>query len=686
MPKMSGFSDRDKIQIEKQAVNFWETSTTADSTFYDDVSEFERLSRGKLPLEVEAYFSKRKDKSALSPPTIFINLKSLKSGLRTLLFSEKPYGKISHFGQPGLRDDRIVKAEATLQDIIDTGGFEEEGSMAMRQALYAGIGCGMVEWHKEYARQVQKDQNGQPVYDESGYPVMENTLVAEYPRSVARDIRRVRVDGVAESFRKSRIVGYQSLVPLTDLLALNRDETSHVMFDEKQFANSRPDLTKYYQFIQGDVARYPNMQNDQSMYTEPNVEIWDIRGIFKIVGEDGSIRYEDLVVWIANQTKMIGLKKNDLPIAGWDIFDFPIIDRELSTRYPMGVVAPAFDLWMEEFIKRNLSSDEANRRVHRKYVADRNAWGELPDIIENEADLVLKLDTQASGLQSIDDAFRPIPVEPVGQDVFAQSQIVKREQQQVMGLNDYIQGTDPSGTETATAVDALVSGGRSNMADIANNLKDSYLVPQWKKMLILWNHYKGHKENQVTDHSGQMHTIAPNELGFLFTIDIEINTNADRPAMQRRLVEMFPVLTTNPHIDLYELTRTYLDILKVPNADRIMLPNELLQATIENENAAMIEGVSLPVHPAEIHQKHMEGHIEGVNWLASPEAMQALSPDQIRIANEVFQEHMMGHEAELEKQATALGNTKEMGGNTGNLSQPDSAATKKFSPLVGQRR
>lgn len=686
MPKMSGFSDRDKIEIRKQAISFWETSTNADSVFFDDVSEFERLSRGKLPKEVESYFSQRKDKSALSPPTIFINLKSLKSGLRTLLFSEKPYGKISHFGQPGLRDDRIIKAEAKLQDILDTSGFETEGSLAMRQALYGGIGCGMVEWHKEYARRTATYEDGSPVYDESGYPKMENVLVAEYPRSVALDIRRVRVDGSAESFRKSRIVGYQSLVPLTELLTLNRDETSHVSFDEKKFSNSRPDLTKYYQFIQGDVARYPNMQNDQSMYTEPNVEVWDVRGIFKVVKDDGSIEYKDLIVWIANQSEMIGLKENDLPIAGWDVFDFPVIDRELSVRHPMGVVEPAFDLWMEEFIKRNLSSDEANRRVHRKYVADRNAWGDLPDIIENEADLVLKLDTSASGLQSIDDAFRPIPVEPVGQDVFGQSQIVKREQQQVMGLNDYIQGADPSSTETATAVDALVSGGRSNMADIANNLKDSYLVPQWKKMLILWNHYKGDKETQVTDHSGQVHTIEPNELGFLFTIDIEINTNADRPALQRRTVESMPILRTDPNIDQYELSRTYVDILKLANKDRLMLPNGLLMATIENENAAMIEGVGLPVHPAENHQKHMEGHIEGVNWLASPEAMQALAPDQIRIANEVFQEHMMAHEAELEKQATALGNTKEMGGNTGNLTQPDSAATKKFSPLVGQRR
>ncbi len=687
MPKMAGFSEIEKLQIEKQAISFWETSTNADSVYFEDVSEYERLSQGKLPKEVESYFNNRKDRSALCPPTIYINSKSLRSGLRSLLFSEKPYGKISHVGQPGLRDERVVKAETKLQDILDTSGFEEQAAVAISQALSGGVGCGIIEWHKEYARQIETDEQGNTVYDpETNYPKVNTVVVAEYPRSVTIDIRRVRVDSTAEYFKASRIVGYHSLVPLTELLTMNRDPKSHVMFDEKLLVNSSPDLTRYYQYIQGDVARYPNLQNLQTQYSEPMVEIYDIRGIFKIVRDDRTIEYKDLFVLIANQTKLIGLKENDLPIAGYDMFDFPVVSKDISRRYPMGVVEPAFDLWMEEFVKRNLASDEANRRVHRKYLADRNAWGENSDILENEPDMIIKVDMAASGAQEVNHVMQPIPVEPVGQDVFGQSQVAKREQQQVMGLNDYVQGADPSSTETATAVDALVSGGKANLADMANAIKDSYLVPQWKKMLLLWNYYKGDTESQVTTRAGQQYTLQPNELGFLYTIDIEINTNADRPAMQRRLVEMFPVLATNPHIDLYELTRTYLDVLKLPNADRIMLPNELLQATIENENAAMIEGVNLPVHPMENHQKHIEGHVEGADWLQTPEAMQSLTPEQVQISLQVFQQHMMMHEAELEKQATALGNTKEMGGNTGNLTQPDSAATKQFSPLVGQRR
>ena len=116
--------------------------------------------------------------------------------------------------------------------------------------------------------------------------------------------------------------------------------------------------------------------------------------------------------------------------------------------------------------------------------------------------------------------------------------------------------------------------------------------------------------------------------------------------MVRRLIEMMPNLLQNPNIDQEQLIRTAWDVIQLPNKDRVVRNNDMLEMAAHKENMAMMKGVQLPVHPAEPHALHLEVHQVVANTL--PGAM-----------------HVMEHQQMLAMQTAGLGNTKELGGNSG---------------------
>ena len=332
----------------------------------------------------------------------------------------------------------------------------------------------------------------------------------------------------------------------------------------------------------------------------------------------------------------------------------------------MGVVEPAMDPFLEKHVKLNQSLDGTNRDTYDTYIVDKAAAQELPDMIEHVPEQVLKVDLMASGARSVNDVFQPLPRAQRSHDPFIQAGALTDVVQQVMRLSDYIQGLDPSRTETATAVSELVAGGAVLLKLLVNNLKDTYYRPCWQKQLILYNFFKGHEEETITTEAGKEFQLNPGDLEALFQIDIEIATAMDRPAMIRRFVEMFPTLANDPYYDGYEIRRTANQILQLPNADRILPPNELLQMNVDRENIALGAGLAVPVHPLDQHQLHIEGHAQYVEYVNSLEGQQAgLNDKQIT-------PHIEQHQGYIEQQNTGLGNTKEMGG--GAAVQPDMAA------------
>ena len=685
MAKKKIFTENELDDIMAQSRSFWQKATTAMEPFFDIVNDCERLWRSQLPQELEDQFKKIPDRAALCPPDIYMNLRSLRANLRKVLFSRKPFGKLSREGEPNKRDESIVKAESVLQAQLDQHaegrGFEAEADKAFHQALYAGVGAAFTRWVRRWEKFPIRNETGEIATDDDGNIRYENRLVAEYAETKSIDVRRVRIDPAAESQEDIRIVGYHSLARISDLFIKNRLPDSHYDFDEKELLATSFQREKYYEYVKGEDTRYGDKGDDNFGFSDKVAEVRELRGLFRFEKPDGTMTFEDLVVSIANDTMIIAIKRNDLPIPGWKLFDFPKIDDELGRFYTMGAVEPMMDTWVEKFIKMNQSLDESTRRTYDRYIGDKSACEDLDDFIEDIPGQILKVDLIASGARSVNEVIQPLPRPSTGHDTFNQAGFLTTVLQQGMFLNDYTQGLDPSRQETATAVDSLVTGGQSLTSHIAEVLKDTYLSPAWRKQLILWNFFKGHETNQVYDFQGIPYEISPGELDAMYRIDIDIATSIDRPAMVRRFVEWLPMAKVDPYFDQYELRRTELEVLKLPNADKILKSNEHMEKEVHNENAALMEGVAQIVSPQDSHQQHIKIHVEGLKWY-----QERVNSGQMPGGNEpVFQKHIEEHQNILAEQQSALGNTKETGGlSGGQQASGENASTP--APQIGQAR
>lgn len=663
------FTDQEKDQIKSQAIEFWDNSSESQNVFFKNVNTWERAWRAMLPEDLETAYAAKPDRAALAPPDFYININSLRASLKSLLFGSKPYATLTKEGQPNLRDEEVIKAEQVLQSMLDIQnngrGHPSEASKIILQALYAGVSGCFTNWKTVTKPVPVRGPDGQVLLGEDGYTVYQNQVVAEYAETVGIDIRRLRVDPSADKRENIRIMGYQALSKVSELIKLNRIPDNGFDFDEKELLTSSFTREQYYEYIKEEVAN--QSQDDGQTYSDKNTEIWHIRGLFRFDNDDGSVDFRDLIVTIGNRHLLLQVQENALPIPGWELFDLPAVDQELSRLFTMGVVEPAFDLWIEKFIKRNQSLDESSRRTYQKYIGDKSACQELGDNIENEDGIILQVDLASSNSTSVHEVLQPLPEPRTGHDTFTQADALSGDIQRTMRVNDYLGGQDPQRKETATGVSALVSGGATQLSDMAEHIRDTFLAPIYRKQLVLWQFFKGGRDQEVVDGQGQQLRVRANELKSFYNVDIDIATALDKPEMMRRMVEVFPVIKDDPFYKPHVVRQTMNRILKLPNAEQILLPDEQLQTKIDNENISLAAGVVQQVSSHDIHGKHLEGHMA---------FFEQAQPEGDIADEELFEQHVQEHQQYIEQAQGGLGNSKDLGGNSGQQITPGFGAIK----------
>ena len=449
MPMFDGFTDSQVEDIKKQAINFWDQSTKMMNPFFTRLNDYDRVSRGQLPADIESAYEEHEDRSCLVPSDIYVNLKSLSAHVHEILFSRKPYGIVTERGKPNIQTDQTQKAQAKLQHMLDVSNFEDESDYAVLQALVAGRTAVFTEWHTDYQKTlVREPQTRQPLTADDNLSLFTVKPVAEYARTVSLDIRRVRIDPSAEIPKDIRLVGYHRVRSVSELLIENG---RFYKFKPKDLLEQSFDHDKYYEYVSDEVNSLDNKGHENEEFGDKIVEEIRIYGLFRLENK-GQVEFHDLIVSLVNRDMVIGLKRNDLPLHGWELFDWPAIDKEHARMFPMGVVEPAMDAFLEKHVKLNQSIDGTNRDTYDTYLADKSASQELPDTIEHTPEQILKVDLMASGARSVNEVFQPLPRPQRSHDPFVQAATLTDVIQQIMRLSDYIQGLDPSRSETATAV------------------------------------------------------------------------------------------------------------------------------------------------------------------------------------------------------------------------------------------
>ena len=134
-----------------------------------------------------------------------------------------------------------------------------------------------------------------------------------------------------------------------------------------------------------------------------------------------------------------------------------------------------------------------------------------------------------------------------------------------------------------------------------------------------------------------------------------------KPGMIRRFVEMFGILQSSAFVDQYELFKTAFELLEIPNANKLLPPNQHLQMIIDRENIASGYSVEQPVSPFDQHESHIRSHTEYEKFLTEKGG-----------DTRVLLAHREQHQAELEKQVKNIANTRKETGvrETANNNQP----------------
>jgi len=381
MSRFKGFTDKEVEEIKKQAISFWDASTRLmETSFFRDVNDYERVARCLPPQELADTYDANPDLSALSPPDIFINLKSLQANISDMVFGKKPYGQLSKFGQPNIRDEQVKKAESVLQAQNDVSNEEYNADRAIHQALYAGISCVFTRWTKKFATIPLRDDDGELATDPVTNDIIYQQIpVGEYAETIPIDIRRVRIDPSCDKITDRRIVGFESVAHLSELIALNRTGLSFYNFDETELSGSTFDHAKYYENVSAEHQQHDKGRDNEG-FSDKLIWKREIRGLFRFE-KAKKIIFRDLVVILGNQDQVLALKENDLPIPGWEMFDFPVVDAQHGKMFPMGVVEPAMDLWIQKFVLSNMSIDAAKSRTYGGLIGDKSALQEWDDFV-----------------------------------------------------------------------------------------------------------------------------------------------------------------------------------------------------------------------------------------------------------------------------------------------------------------
>lgn len=664
---MANFTADQLEQIKVQAQEFWRRSEAQMEPYFGQVNDYERAWRARLPADLEAELDEHPDRTALAPPDFYINISSLRSFIRSLLFSERPYGKCSVMGKPHYRGDDIVKIEAVLQGSLDMQskgrGYESEADKIVHQALYAGAAMSMTVWSTPLERRVLRNQITQEPLAQNGQLVYQKQPMQPHGQTIGIDIRRGRIDPDCDSRDNMRMAGYHYLTRLSDLYQLRNSPDTPYDFNMQDVSKSSFLSEDYWKYVTSDRPR----EVDSGTLLNKSIDVQHVRGLFVFETAPGNFDFRDLIVELANQQHVIRVQENNLPVNGWEVFDFFSVDQEIGRVLTMGVIEPMFDTWVEKFLKHNQSLDDAGRRTYPVYIADKNSTADLPNTLEYRNGVVYKVDMIASGAQSVGDILQPLPLAASGHDAFTHSGVLENIIQKGMKVNDYTSGVDPQRKETATAVAELVSGGRQLMEHLVSHLKDTGLAPSWRKHILYWQTFRGHLKESIYNERGEVVNIQPGSLLDPYIVDIDIATSLDRPGMTRRIIEMFPAIKDDPHYDGYEVRKTANQLLKLPNRDRLLKDPKDLIIKIHNENLAMTTGVEVIVPPGDHHAFEIEHHTQFVETLA---ANGDLTPE----VEELFNSHIAEHEHYLQLQQAGIANTRDVGGSIPQQNNPNHGA------------
>jgi len=301
----------------------------------------------------------------------------------------------------------------------------------------------------------------------------------------------------------------------------------------------------------------------------------------KLYKESGKELYELLHYWEDDRRTILVNRQDviyDGPSPYWRHQKKPYIvesyDPLPNEFYGLSAVQIIHDLQHELNTQHNQRVDNVSFALNKMWKARRGA-----DI--KEEDLI----SRAGGVIYLDDMddLDEFQMTDVTSSSYNETSITERQLENVLAVPPVIRGVDSTKAETATEA-SLKSSNASIRYDVRILLFESLGIKRLAQLMDLNNQQFINEKRLIRlgpEESVQWRTIEPGELIGEFDYrpaGTSVDPAANKEIRRQQLSQMlaFLIETGNPYVDLYELTKAWMESFDLRNIQKFLFPRELV--------------------------------------------------------------------------------------------------------------
>lgn len=286
----------------------------------------------------------------------------------------------------------------------------------------------------------------------------------------------------------------------------------------------------------------------------------------------------DRLIMVANRAVVIRDTENPFEhgeIPYDDAKDYPL-DKEFFAIGDVDLLIPLQDICNDV---TNLRLDNLTDLINTSYIVDRNANVNPDDVISGPSKIIWS-----------DDKAGVVPVrkEPLNANAYAEPETMYKAMQRISGAWEYYQGATPQRSETATGIIKLQQAALRRFGYRIKLLQKTAFkniltkIMQLNQQLLPLNY-----PIKVFDRDMEI-KLNPWDIAGKF--QIQVSGSANLVGIEERMFQLWKEAKNDPYFDQVELRKRMLDVMDLPNSEKLINQSEGLLGAMQGQMGAGAPG------------------------------------------------------------------------------------------------
>lgn len=290
--------------------------------------------------------------------------------------------------------------------------------------------------------------------------------------------------------------------------------------------------------------------------------------------------------------------------------------------FPMGIPELLYPHWIVSMKYQSYAIEEGRWALFGGKVLF-SADGGLRDLTELQAGDIIPLDLDKSQVFDVN----------YHQDMFLQTAALSgNNMHRLAGSNDYSSGVNPRRTETARGASFLMQGSAKKTTKYNKRFFRSFCCPIYRRFMKLIGDHAGIKairnilgKDWRDFPEKKLQKALSRNYDYLPVQTLEVTLPEED---ERKMVAFYSISGNNPGFNQEDLNFRVCRAFNIQNAETLVITTARQKVVTDQENYALLQGVPIPVHPAEDKHFHLQEHMkfkQQIDW--SPELIPITDPE-----------------------------------------------------------